>query len=239
MDIQKSVGQGAINDPDDVRAVQKRLKELGFGFFGRVDGRFSTGLVLSIRLFQSIIAGRNTIKGDGRVDVGGRTQRYLAANNAPQWELMPLQGTGFVNRERQDTNDMHDFGTDWMAQTIVGAGQVYQAQYLVANPGKSLMTINDVSLPEGGDTPDHQGHETGLACDIYLPRKNGQSGGITWSSRSFDRAAAREMLTALRAQPLISGIFFNDPTLIQEGLCSQLGGHDNHIHFNISPPPAN
>ncbi|MBC7899597.1 MAG: hypothetical protein H7070_06040, partial [Saprospiraceae bacterium] len=44
------------------------------------------------------------------------------------------------------------------------------------------------------------------------------------------------ILKALKAQSSVSNIYFNDPDLIAENLCSALGGHDNHIHFEVKPP---
>jgi hypothetical protein len=127
----------------------------------------------------------------------------------------------------------------------------------------SLLTANYTTVQKG-DCGSHafggiHGHETGLDCDFRLPRKSstrGQSiaGEITWCKKDqagkittdsdgnpilhddYDRDAMRAMLQALTAQPLYDKIFFNDPVLIQEGLCSQLGGHDDHVHFQIKPP---
>ena len=160
-----SVGKGGNNRTDDVRAVKRRLAELGFGFFG-VNGRSDPGLSMAIRLFQSIIAGRSTIGGDGRIDPGFVTNRYLDAINAPRWTTMTFSGPGFFNYEATDESDQHDFGTSWLAETIRGVGARYDEIYLQANPDAAPLTVNDVSLPTGGDTPDHAGHETGLACDL-------------------------------------------------------------------------
>jgi hypothetical protein len=46
----------------------------------------------------------------------------------------------------------------------------------------------------------------------------------------------RAALRAFRAQPLVTAIYFNNPTLIAEGLCAHLQGHDNHAHVHTSPP---
>ena len=232
-----SVGKGGENRPSDVGAVKARLTELGFGFFP-ADERVDPGLVMSIRIIQSILKSRNTIGGDGRIDVGMATNRFLDASNAPSWVTMPLDGAGFVNFEAQDTNDLHDFGTSWLSDTIIGAGVAYERDYLASNPDATLLTINDVSLPEGGDTPDHKGHETGLACDLRLPRKNGRSGGIKNpnTNTAYDRDAMRGQLLALRDQEFVSKVFFNDDILCEEGLCKRLSGHNNHVHFEIRVP---
>ena len=191
-----SVGRGGRNVPEDVLAVKRRFVELGFEFFP-INGQVDSGLMTAIRLFQSILAGRNTVLGiDGRIDANGATIRFLGAANAPHWRTMPLDGPGFVNFEAQQLNDHHDFGTSWLADTIIGAAEKYQNEFRRTKPGSAPMAINDVSLPKGGDTPQHAGHETGLACDIRLPRKDGQTGGIENpnTNSAYDREAARAQL---------------------------------------------
>lgn len=230
-----SVGKGGVNKKDDVLAVKQRLRDLGYTWITTTNS-VDTGTIQAIRLFQSIIAGHNTIRGDGRIDLGGPTHQWLQAKNAPRWQLMPLQGTGFINYERQQTNDEHDFGTDWIAKVIEGAGKDYEADYRRGDSGIALLAINDISLPFGGDTPQHAGHETGLVCDIRLPRTDGQSGGITVSSPNYDRAAMEAMIKALRKQGRVRSVFLNDTALILKGLCVHVPGHHNHAHFEISPP---
>ena len=88
------------------------------------------------------------------------------------------------------------------------------------------------------NTPDHKGHETGLACDLRLPRKDGRAGGIKNpnTNTAYDRNAMRGQLLALRDQELVSKVFFNDDILCEEGLCKRLSGHNNHVHFEIRVP---
>ena len=124
-----------------------------------------------------------------------------------------------------------------MAQTIEAIARDYHA----TSSGSAPFTINDVSRPKGGYTPDHAGHHTGLMCDVLLPRTDGKSGFITWSSSNFDRNADRALIKSMRKQPLVRAVFFNDPTLTGERfegkpLCTFAKGHDNHIHFEINPP---
>ncbi|QHG15719.1 glucosaminidase domain-containing protein [Nostoc sp. ATCC 53789] len=237
--LEGSVGIGGVNKAADVKAIKARLYELGYKWVGDPDSADrDRGLFDAIKLFQSIIAGRSTVNGDGRVDVGGITHRWLQAANAPRWELMPKSdpNNGLVNGELEDTQDNHDFGTHWLADVIKKIAQDYQNSYRNTHPLAAPFAINDVSLPHGGDTPDHHGHETGMMCDIYLPQKNGNFGGIVWSSSNYDRDAARAILKSITNQKLVRAVFFNDQQLIKEGLCVSLNGHDNHIHFEINPP---
>ncbi|WP_427158298.1 glucosaminidase domain-containing protein [Aliinostoc sp. HNIBRCY26] len=236
-----SVGVGGVNKPQDVQAVKARLHELGYTWVGDPNTpSFDRGLYDAIRLFQSIIAGRSTIRGDGRVDVDGTTHRWLQADNAPRWVTMPESQpqSGLINGELADINDKHDFGTHWLAETILAIAQDYQNTYRNTRPDASPFAINDVSLPYGGDTPDHRGHETGLMCDVFLPRNDGNFGGISYTNALYDRDATRAIIQSIRRQKLVraNAVFFNDPTLVREGLCKPLNGHDHHIHFEINPP---
>lgn len=232
-----SVGSGGANNPADVRALRDRLIELGYDWLTGGSG-VDAALRDTINLIQSIRSGRDNLAGDGRVDVPGPTYDWIRADNAPRWQLMPAgsEPEGYVNYERADTSDTHDYGTDWMATTIRDAGIWYRDNYRTAHPGSAPLTINDVSLPQGGNTPDHAGHETGTSCDCRLPRNDGNTGGITFNSTGdYDQDAARAMLQAIRHQPMVTRILFNDPDLIREGLCRRSGGHDNHIHFDVGP----
>lgn len=238
--LTKSVGVGVVNNnKDEVKAVKQRLRDLGYTWVGNPDSvTIDTGTVKAIKLFQSIIAGRSTVAGDGRIDVGGPTHQWLQAANAPRWVAMPFSdpSIGFVNFERDQTHDEHDFGTDWLADTILAIAKDYQDSYRNANPSAAPFAINDISLPHGGDTPDHAGHETGLMCDVYLPRKDGKFGGIHWWDASYDRNATRALLKSIRTSKLVRAVFFNDPELKKLRLCTHASGHDHHIHFEINPP---
>lgn len=234
-----SVGLGGENRDEDVRAVKTCLVQLGFDWLDLLDGAVGPLTVATIKLFQAIKNGYDTVEAhpqnDGLVEVGGATHRWLEALNAPHWQRLPPGGAGQGFTKLFDGDD-HDFGTRWLAETLIEAGAQYHAQHLAAHPKAALLTVNDASLPRGGDTPSHAGHETGLVMDLRLPCKNGSVGGITHQSPTYDQAAARAMIQAFRTQPLFERAFFNDPALIEEKLCAPLAGHDNHIHVEISPP---
>lgn len=246
VNIGKSITTAAASDETDVNLVKRRLFELGFDWISS-DKKLDKMTIEIIRLFQSIINGHHSISGDGKIEVGKTTHLWLQAANAPRWQTMPAgsQAEGFINFELSDTKDTHDFGTSWMAETIKSAAAHYRDNYLRANTSAALLTINDVSLPHGGNTPDHSGHEAGLACDLQLPRTDGKAGGITYRDSIYDRNAARAVLQALKAQANVTNIYFNDSTLAREGLCQteaswcaavKMKCHDNHIHFEIKPP---
>lgn len=219
INLSGSVGAGGINRTADKLAVKKRLHELGYTFVGNpTDPSVNTGFIKAIKLFQSIIAGRSTVAGDGRVDVGGVTHLWLQAANAPRWVTMPDSNSSISlrNREKEETHDDHDFGTSWLANAILEIATDYHNKFQVSNPSAAFFTLNDVSRPHGGDTPDHSGHETGLMCDVFLPRTDGKAGDIDMNSPKFDRNATRELIKAMRRHKLVREVFFNDPILIRE-----------------------
>jgi N-acetylmuramoyl-L-alanine amidase len=240
-DIKGSVGKGGANKPDDILAVKRRLIELGFDWI-TPDKKMDAETIHAIRLFQSIVNDSKTLSGDGKIDVGANTCKWLQAVNAPRWRKMPKgsAGEGFVNFEYDDEN-IHIYGTDWLADTLAGAGIHYRNNYLKSHPTAALLTVNDASLARGGNAPPHSEHQTGMDCDLRLPRTDGKTGGINIGKPAelllFDRNAARAILQALKAQPLVSRLLFNDQTLIDEGLCKKsTPDHNHHIHVDISPP---
>jgi hypothetical protein len=240
INIQNSVGLGGINSPIDVLAVKTRLIQLGFAWL-TPDQAVDQLTIQTIKLFQAIKNDLNTVinsSNDGRVDVNGDTLKWLQASNAPRWQQMPAgsKEEGFVNDELADKSDQHDFGTNWLADTLRGAGAKYKAEFLSAHPNAAVLSINDTSLPQGGDTPAHATHESGLASDIRLPRKNGKVGGIKVADPAYDQSAMRAMLKAFLAQELAKRVLLNDSVLRAEGLCGSAAGHDNHAHFEIKPP---
>ena len=240
VNIKKSIGLNGANNSGDVKAVKSRLIELGFGWLTE-DGLMGPTTVKTIKLFQAIKNGRNQVNlmgNDGRIDPGGDTLRWLTADNAPRWMQMPpgSPAEGFHNHELAQTGDAHDFGTSWLADTLKATALSYREDYLSANPNSALFNLNDFSLPQGGDTPMHATHESGLACDVRLPRRNGQSGGVNVGQASYDRKAMRAMILAFRKQTLSSRVLLSDQTLVAEGLCMAAQGHLNHAHFEIKPP---
>ena len=238
--IGSSVGLNGTNNPADVLAVKTRLVELGFDFI-TADAVMGPSTVKAIRLFQAIKGGLTVINPqqlDGRVDINGETIKWLQAANAPRWMRMPAgsKAEGFVNDNIADVADKHDFGTNWMADTLSATGATYRDEHLSSQPGAALLHINDTSLPEVGDTPAHAEHEAGLQSDIRLPHKDGVGGIKVSSVGIYDQNAMRAMIQAFLKQKLARRVLLNDTTLMSEGLCHHAGGHDNHAHLEIKAP---
>jgi hypothetical protein len=231
-----SVGENGANAASDVLAVKNRLADLGFKV--RRNSGVDNDTIHAIKLFQSIIQGFTVINADGRIDVGGPSHQILESAQTPRWQEMPNGSSdqGFLNFDHVQL-DNHDFGTHWLIDTIKGAGAFYRDTHLASHPKAALLTTNNLSVPRGGQSPFHVSHQTGLSCDILLPREDGTSGGIVISDSVYDRSAMRAMLQALRSQThKVAQILLNDFTLRTEGLCVLAPGHDNHAHIDILPP---
>lgn len=63
--------------------------------------------------------------------------------------------------------------------------------------------------------------------------------GTSFPHDTYDQKATLLIIIAFSKQPLVRAriLFFNDPLFIQHGLATKLGGHHNHIHIRINPPP--
>lgn len=226
-----SVGLRGQNALPDVEAVTARLVALGFRWADEPDG-----LVSAIRLFQAIKNGHDIITGvDGRVDPGGATLAWLNAANAPRWQLLTASAVGLSNHDIKIQGGVFGYGTNWLDGTLTAAGSRFQALYRDGRPRAAPITVNDASKARGGPAPPHKGHQTGLVCDLRLPRKDGLAGGIKVTDPQYDRETMAAQLSALKAQALFDRAFLNDAELIKAGLCKPLVGHDDHVHVEIKP----
>lgn len=242
IELAASVGADGVNTTADVLAVQSRLAQLGMDWV-RIDGDAGSQTVGAIRLFQAMVSGAEVVgpgRQDGRVDVHGETIKWLNAANAPRWGLLPTGGAalGFTNRDiTAQPNDRYDWGASWMGEVIAAAGASYRNDWLVSNPGAALLTVNDVSLPQGGNNTDHAGHEAGMQADISLPRTDGGVAGTNVGDTAvYDRDAMRAMLVALHGTGRVREAFLQDPVLIGEGLCTDEPDHADHLHIGLEPP---
>jgi hypothetical protein len=238
-DIQGTVGVNGRNNLDDVRAVQQRLKDLGFDC--KMDGHFGRDDQTALRVFDSMIHGHEAVtSAEDVVRPGSALHRALMSPNAPRWERMPASGPGFTNIDRDGFN----YGSHRIADVIRDAGQRYQDAYGATHSAAATIGINDVSTRQGGANNDHDSHQAGLDLDVSLPNTAGEHGSkVGW--RNYDRDAAYQMVKAFASDPRVTRVIFTDPRLLQwaaqnhEPWASKLqtGGalHNNHMHIDVSP----
>lgn len=242
--IANTVGPGGHNDPVDVRAVQRKLQGLGF-YQGAVDGACGPQLQRAIQSFDATVRGLAQHDRPGAeatearlLRPGEEAERWLRAPNAPSWQRIPRSGTGFRNVD----NERHDYAASWLVATLTDAARSYERDYRSGHPRALPIQPNDASLRRGGDTPDHDTHESGLDLDLRL----GARPGITFRSRDYDREAVWAQMTAFLDSPDVESVIFNDPELVRRAdadpryagrvLTDPNGIHDNHVHVDVRPP---
>lgn len=180
-----------------------------------VNGVFDAGVTAAVRAFQQHAG----IGVDGVV--GPVTWRNLL------WHYdYPDFAAGICDQD-PDGNGTANWATG------AAWGQLEAAVRSFTGHGK--VPLGDAGFEHGGDIPGHGSHEVGMDVDIWPIRTDSAqctAGRITWQSATYDRAATRALVKAVRAAAPghVKLIFFNDPQLIAEGLTTQYPNHDNHLH---------
>jgi len=198
-----------------VRALQVQLNAKRSAGL-TVDGIFGSGTLAAVRSFQTHAG----ITVDGIV--GPTTWRNLI------WHYDYPSFTNLCDKD-PDGNGTANWGTG------AAIGQLESAAAVFAGTGQGKVPLGDISFEHGGDIPGHDSHEVGLDADVWPIRTDSAqctADRITWQSAAYDRAATRQLVQAVRnaAPGHVKLVFFNDPTLISEGLTTSYPNHDNHLH---------
>jgi hypothetical protein len=243
-----SVGSGksengiSHNEVADVIKVRDRFVELGYHWVGSVTDGKNTDFVRLIKFFQTITKGHSKFDtGDGRIDLGGTTHKWLAAVNAPGWvNMLGKTGIGWQIAKFDHGNS---WTTSWMLDRLVLAGLLYRGMAAIAIDVSDApsMWVRDCSPEKGGRATGHGSHQTGLDMDMRLPLlppdtdKFDQLFGQDYNKR-FHRKAAFLQVRAIKKMMDTKFIFFNDPEFIKERLTSHEDNHSEHYHIRIKPP---
>ena len=150
-----------------------------------VDGVFSTAVRDAVVAFQSHAG----IGADGIV--GPVTWRNLA------WHYDYPDFSANLCDQDPDGN-----GTAANWATSAAAAQLEQAARSFASTSQGKVPYGDAGFEHGGDIPGHGSHEVGLDIDIWPIRTDSAqctAGRITWQSPTYDRAATRQLVQAIRA----------------------------------------
>jgi peptidoglycan hydrolase-like protein with peptidoglycan-binding domain len=205
-----------------VRALQVELNEKR-RLSLPVNGVFDAALTTAVRDFQS----HSGIGVDGVA--GPTTWKNLV------WHYgYPDMAAGFCDQD-PDGNG----AANWA--TAASVAQLEKAATTFAATGQGKLPLGDAGFEHGGTIPGHGSHAVGMDIDVWPIRTdNGQctAGRITWQSVTYDRAATRALVQAIRsaAPGHVRLVFFNDPVLISEGLTTQYANHDNHLHVRYCEP---
>lgn len=231
--LTKAVGVGQHPTKADIEKVQTALKARGFDI--EPDGKWGKASERALRVYEAMLTGRDSVAGTtGVVTPGGLLDVSLGSGVGPRWVQMPSSGVGFIRMD----HDGFSYGSSMAADTLARAGHRYAA----ANPGGTVIAINDVSTKSGGNNKDHETHEAGLDIDVLLPTTAG--GHSTRVGRAdYDRETTYKMIIAFAQDSRVERVLFSDPVLLQRIADSdfpwkakvQDGGpvHRNHFHVDV------
>lgn len=220
-----SVGNGGVNNHDDVLIVQRLLNRNSHivDTIGRVpeDGNVDERTRSAIVAFQRDVV--RLAQQDGRVDPGGRTFRVLTGDSphgaTSAFVQLPGDGEGYYSYSSRD----RQWGTPRTIQSIVTvAARLSRAGIEIG--------VGNLSFANGARMPPHTSHRRGIDVDIRPQRTDGARQPVDISSPAYDRAKTRQVVAALRGDENLALILFNDREI--EGVRSW-AGHDNHLHVRF------
>jgi len=199
-----------------VRAAQRLLRDKLKPALA-VTGRFDSTTRQAVRSFQKQLALRVT----GRIDRA--TWRNLV------WHF---ESPDFAPASLCDYSP--GYGTEANWGTAAAVAQTEEAARQFFGAAGSGVAVGNIGLRFGGDIEGHITHEWGLDVDLRPIREDQAqcSVGTDWRLTSYDQAATRELVEAIRAAAPghVKLIWFNDPVLLEVGLTEYREGHDNHLH---------
>jgi murein endopeptidase len=168
--VQLAVGPVVPPEDDDelfdlVEANQQRARRIPQPL--NVNGLWTEDTKSAIQTFQTVLSGANGVHDTqtATISPGSNAIKWLNATNAPRWSKLPATGTGWAS---VDNGQNHDWGSQWMQAIINTAGTTISNDALVQGfeaPYK-VIQINDLSVPCGGVTAAHHGHQSGLNLDV-------------------------------------------------------------------------
>ena len=203
---------------DAVAALQAELRAKR-GATMPADGTYGASTTAAVKAFQAHVG----LPATGAADTA--TWRALLR----QFELPTFSTAALC--DYSVGNGAANWGTSETVATLEAAGAA------MVKAGYGRIAVGDLSFERGGDIPDHETHEVGLDADIRPMRKaNDQcTWGTRWSYSTYDRAATRALIGAIRAATPghVKLIYFNDPQFLAEGLTTRFAGHDDHLHVRI------
>lgn len=204
------------------------------GYKLKTDGDFGKMTQAAAVAYQTA----NKLKIDGKI--GKATLKKLGFENwqklyQPNGEndlidwILPESGDGFVGYSRE-TGGRDQFGTRETIESLILLGREWKTKNK-GLPNVGDIQIGDISRRRGGKFPPHKTHQTGDAADVRPFRKDNEPKPVEYASRDYDRAQTRLFLTLIAAMFGKPRALFNDPVLIDAGLCRFSPGHHNHIHL--------
>ncbi|MBK9262775.1 MAG: penicillin-insensitive murein endopeptidase [Polyangiaceae bacterium] len=221
-----SVGQNGRNAYDDVLLVQKQLNKNAH-LVPAIGQLAETGVMddatqAAIYAFQRQVVRLSSP--DGRIDPHGRTWRTLLGEQAQATNV------AFTQLSVDDGN----FYLYVPRDRVWGTAATLQSLRTVSDdlrPHGFEIGIGDISFQQGGRMPPHGSHRRGTDVDIRPVRADGQRLPVTITDPNYSRDRTRLLVEALRAQPNLHLILFNDSNV--QGV-RYWEGHHNHLHVRFT-----
>ncbi len=199
-----------------VRAAQRLLRDKLRPALA-VTGTFGSATKTAVRSFQKQLDLRVT----------GRIDRVTWRNLAWHFELPDFEPASLCDYSP-------GYGTEANWGTAAAIAQTEEAAQRFFDIEGSGVAVGNIGLRFGGDIEGHVTHEWGLDVDLRPIREDQAqcSVGTDWRLSSYDGAATRRLVEAIRAAAPghVELIWFNDPALLEDGLTEYREGHDNHLH---------
>lgn len=223
--ITASVGQGGVNNHDDVQIVQKLLNKNTHlvGTLGPVpeDGNIDATTLSAIFAFQRDIL--RFANPDGRIDPGGRTFRVLTGDSphgaTVAFVQLPGDGDGYYLYCGPDRT----WGTP---KTIISIKNLAAT----LKPAGIEIGVGHISFANGARMPPHKSHRRGIDVDFRPQRKDGVRTAVSISSADYDHEKTLKVVDQLLLDENLSFILFNDSKIDGVRFAT---GHDNHLHVRF------
>lgn len=201
--------KGCSNKNHAVQELQDKLNQCGYNL--SIDGDFGAKTEEAVKDFQK----KKHLAIDG--SVGPATKKaidddILSRPSTKGFIQLPSKGTGY--KTYKTTYNNNRFGKP---ETIAAIQKACKAFSKIE--GASLIYIGELSSKNGGWLAPHTSHQKGVDVDIN-PMKTTDLN--------------RKLINAIRSNGDVRLIYYNDSTLIEEGLCTKLSGHDNHLHVSYN-----
>lgn len=221
--INASVGEDGINNPADVKTIQRLLNQLG-GFAPiDVNGICGQDTIDAIHKIQMDFFGGS----DGLIEPGGPTLKRMLKTLSLDFKQLPQVDPG---NNQEGYYSYSEARKQWGTPKTIRMLQDVAQTFHNARPDLRI-GIGDISFRDGSPMPPHTSHRSGRNIDIRPLRRDGKQSPVTITDPKYDRQATRLLVQILFAQPIVKKILFNDSEI--EGV-RPFPGHHNHLHVETT-----
>jgi penicillin-insensitive murein endopeptidase len=140
---------------------------------------------------------------------------------------LPESGTGFETNNRGD-HGQFQFGQQATIDACLAVAAAWNGLH-----ADRPFSIGQISNRGGGKMPPHVSHRLGIDIDVRPMRKDGKNQPVSIDDADYDRALTTELIDLWWTKAPVQAVFFNDQTVINQGLSRAVKGHGNHFHVRL------